>query len=118
MRMKTFRDFDEFAHSVHDVDSKMLMRNPERHLWKIFNANGETREHRGVHFAGSILLHVETGLVHSANAVHISDSLAQSGQFGEQFAGGLQMQLPEHNNTPITQRWPGYPWSLLVEPAA
>ncbi len=33
MRTQVFRDFDAFAESVRDVDSKMLLRNPKRRVW-------------------------------------------------------------------------------------
>ena len=33
MRSQVFDDFDAFAESVRDVDSKMLLRNPQRRVW-------------------------------------------------------------------------------------
>jgi AraC family ethanolamine operon transcriptional activator len=33
MRSQAFRDFDAFAESVRDVDSRMLLRNPTRRVW-------------------------------------------------------------------------------------
>ena len=33
MRSQIFRDFDAFAESVRDVDSKMILRNPKRRVW-------------------------------------------------------------------------------------
>jgi AraC family ethanolamine operon transcriptional activator len=33
MKTKIFHDFDAFAESVRDVDSKMMLRNPKRRLW-------------------------------------------------------------------------------------
>jgi AraC family ethanolamine operon transcriptional activator len=33
MRSQVFYDFDAFAESVRDVDSKMLLRNPKHHVW-------------------------------------------------------------------------------------
>jgi AraC family ethanolamine operon transcriptional activator len=33
MRSQVFHDFDAFAESVRDVDSKMLLRNPKRCIW-------------------------------------------------------------------------------------
>jgi hypothetical protein len=30
-----FYEFDDFAASVRDVDSKMLLHNPQRHTWSI-----------------------------------------------------------------------------------
>lgn len=35
MKTKIFDDFDAFADSIKDVDSKMLLRNPERRLWSV-----------------------------------------------------------------------------------
>lgn len=34
MQSKVFRDFDEFAESVVDIDSRMMLRNPQRRLWR------------------------------------------------------------------------------------
>jgi AraC family ethanolamine operon transcriptional activator len=33
MRSQVFRDFDAFAESVRDVDSRMTLRNPKRRIW-------------------------------------------------------------------------------------
>ena len=35
MKTKIFHDFDAFANSVKDVESKMLLRNPERRFWSV-----------------------------------------------------------------------------------
>ncbi len=35
MRSQVFRDFDAFAESVRDIDSKMLLRNPKRRVWSV-----------------------------------------------------------------------------------
>lgn len=34
MKFKTFEDFDDFASSVRDVDSTMMLQNPTRYIWK------------------------------------------------------------------------------------
>jgi len=35
MQSQLFRDFDAFAESVRDVESKMMLRNPKRRIWSI-----------------------------------------------------------------------------------
>ena len=35
MRSHVFRDFDAFAESIRDVDSKMMLRNPKRRVWSV-----------------------------------------------------------------------------------
>ncbi len=39
MRSKTYQDFDEFAISVHDVDCRMMLRNPTVRNWSIAAVN-------------------------------------------------------------------------------
>ena len=34
MRSQVFRDFDAFAESIRDIDSKMMLRNPKRRVWR------------------------------------------------------------------------------------
>ena len=34
MRSKIFNDFDAFAESVVDIDSKMMLVNPKHRLWR------------------------------------------------------------------------------------
>ena len=34
MRRKEFRDFDAFAESLADIESKMLLRNPTHRIWR------------------------------------------------------------------------------------
>ena len=35
MRHNVYHDFDQFAESVHDVERKMMLRNPARRSWNI-----------------------------------------------------------------------------------
>lgn len=41
MQTKVFRDFDAFAASVHDVESRFLLRNPGSRLWSVEAVNVE-----------------------------------------------------------------------------
>ena len=34
MLIKEFRDFDAFAESIADIESKMLLRNPTHRIWR------------------------------------------------------------------------------------
>ena len=39
MRSQVFEDFDAFAESVRDVDSRMMLRNPKQRVWSIDSVN-------------------------------------------------------------------------------
>ena len=39
MKYKEFQDFDQFAESIRDVDSDMLLNNLKQNIWSIFQAN-------------------------------------------------------------------------------
>ena len=35
MQSRTFQDFDAFAHSIHSVESRMMLRNPRHRTWRL-----------------------------------------------------------------------------------